>query len=701
MVPVTRRPQPAAALRRLREAVPGPRDLAAALPRPNRTWAVRVWWLLVIGWVIYTGPMAYADDPIEVTGPGGLFFIPDLAGDGERLFWERYFWIEHYSFHSEANWNDPVLSILSVMGHGLMYMLVVFGATIASVTGWLFSMTSIDGMATAVGNVMGASAEGTLGWLFPSMLVLGGVVAYTTRNRGGEGPVGNLLWLVVAGVALILTTTQATTLVTSVENVRTLGADTVATMAQGATVNGETPIVYESPADEELEGSPADIAARKNIDAMWRTLIVTPWCLAEFGSIEACEQYGTDILTSRGEDRKTATEDAKAAQDGSSTETWLTGMDTGYAVARVVILLIALIVAAVFTLFILFAALTATFALVMTYLLLIVGPIFLAMGCVPGAPRRWVMNWAKQVVSQLLMSLIAFMLFSAALSLIAILFAATASMGWMLSALLTLTALVAAVVLRGRLEAIFQVGGGTGSGIGKYLLARKAMSMLRLPGGGRRPRAPRAPRDRENAPPEPPADSGSGGRGPGSAPPARTAGRGTPPPLPAARQPRALPPAPSPRQQAPQRREHARADGRPPQQLPAAPTPLTISPKSETGTVTAPQRPVGKTVRTAPAVDLTARQDQQVLSGEVLPPATPRAPQSSAQRRRPQARVRFTRPDLPDAPNLHAPHAPRRTSYMSTAQAADRTPRSRPTPGARQPGYTPTDRPRFRAPHSV
>lgn len=711
MVPVIRRPHPLAALRRLREAVPGPRDLAAALPRPNRTWAVRLWWVLVVGWVIYTGPVAYADDPIDVTGPGGLFFIPDLAGDGERLFWERYFWIEYYSFHSEANWNDPILSMLSVLAHGLMYLLVVFGATIASVTGWLFSMTTVDGMATAVGNVMGASAESTLGWLFPSMLVFGGVVTFATRNRGGEGMLGNLLWLGLAGTALILTTMHSPLLVSSVEGVRTVGADTVASMAQGANVNGTTPIVYESPDDEALEGDPSDIAARKNIDALWRTLIVTPWCLVEFGSIEACEQYGTPILTAKGEDRKNATEDAKAAQDGSSTQTWMSGMDTGYAVARVVILLIALFVAVAFTLFVLFAALTATYAMVMTYMLLIVGPLFVAMGCVPGAPRRWLQGWARQTISQLIMSLIAFMLFSVALSFIAIMFAATASMGWMLSALLTMTALVAAVTLRTRLAAIFGVGGDTGSGIGKYLLARKAMSLMRLPGGGgRRPRAPRAARDRDNAPPDPPADGG-GGRGPGSAPPARTAGRGTPPPLPAARQPRALPPAQSPRQQAPQRIEHARAEGttsqrtelaraegRPPQQLPASPTPRTASPRAAADPAPAPQRPVGKTVRTAPAVDLTARQDQQALSGEVIPPAQPRAPQPRAQRRRPQARVRFTRPDLPDAPHLHAP---RRTSYMSTAQAADRTPRSRPMPGARQPGSTPTDRPRFRAPHTV
>ncbi|GAB4097826.1 hypothetical protein GCM10028787_33010 [Brachybacterium horti] len=746
MVRMSALPRPAGALRRLHAAIPTRQDLATALPRPNRTWAVRVWWLLVIGWVIWTGPVAYADDPINVTGPGGLFFIPDLSGDGERLFWEKYIWVENYGIHSEANWNDPLLGALGALANGLMYLLVVFGATIASVTGWLFSMTTIDGMATAVGNVMGASAEGTLGWLFPSMLVLGGIVAYTTRNKGGEGMVGNLLWLVVAGTALILTTMHAPLLVSSVENVRVVGADSVATMSQGATVNGETPIVYASPEDDELEGSPADIAARKNIDAMWRTLIVTPWCLAEFGSIEACEQYGTSIVTTTGDDRKEATEAVKTAQKGSSTETWLGGMDTNYAIARVVILLIGLVVAVVFTLFVLFAALTATYALVMTYLLLIVGPLFLAMGCVPGAPRRWVINWAKQVVVQLLMSLIAFTIFSAVLSLIAILFAATAQMGWMLSALLTMTALVAGVALRGRLEAIFQVGSDGGSGIGKYLLARKALSMMRLPnlGGRRGPKPSPRTRSRDSAPPEPPADSG-GGEGP--TPPALPAGRGAPPALPPARQPRALPAARPKLEAAPVRDERSRSGqlhlratpalesqrtaapqstGTAPQhELPAGATRHqlaagTSSPRETSSTrtastgspaTTAPAgqaaatpRPAGKTVRTSPAADVNPRRAQQVLSGEVLSPessapapAEPSTPYRA--RRRTQARVRYTRPDLPDAPRLHAPHMPRRTEYMSTAQSTEPpAPRSRPVPSDRGAAHATSPRPRFRAP---
>ncbi|WP_299306151.1 type IV secretion system protein [uncultured Brachybacterium sp.] len=729
------RPDRPAPLRRLRSALPTPRDLAAALPRPNRTWAVRLWWFLVLAWIIYTGPVAYADDPINVTGPGGLFFIPDLAGDGGRLFHERYIGFSYYNIYSEANWNDPLLAALNAVTNFLMYVIVFLGACIASVTGWMFSMTSIDGMATAVGNVMGASAEGTLGWLFPSMLVLGGIVAYASRNSGGEGMFGNLLWLILAGTTLILGTTHSPLLVNSVEGVRTLGSDMVATMSEGATVSGETPIVYANPEDDELEGSASDIAARKNIDAMWRTLVVTPWCLAELGSIEACEAYGTGIITTGGDDREDAIDEVKRAQADSSTSTWLEGMDTGYAVARIVVLLIGLVVAAVFAIFVLVAGLTATFALVMTYLLLIVGPLFVAMGCVPGAPRRWVMNWGRQVIVQLIMSIIAFTIFAAVLSLIAVLFAATASMGWLLSALLTLTALVAGVALRGRLEAIFGVGGEGGSGIGKYLLARKALSMM---SGGmrrpsRRPRAPREGRQRDEAPPESPSGSGTGGAGGGGASPGLPSGRGAPPALPPARQQRSLTAGPTARETAPRRDERSapraqqlRATTQPTAQrtnapetatagaateraLPAGPSAsrahlTSSSPRSEaapaaasSSTPTGSPRPAPKTVKTTPSPQASPRSGQRVLSGEVIPPEPSTTPPlerpAPGRPHRAAARVRFTRPDLPDAPRTR-----RASRHMNTSRSPEAGTQTRPVPGPRTHRSSTSGRPRFRAP---
>src|SRR5699024_12559772 len=95
----------------------------------------------------------------------------------------------------------------------------------------------------------------------------------------------------------------------------------VASMSTGDTENGETPIAYANPEDEALEGNASDIAARKNIDAMWRTLVVTPLCLTELGSIEACEQYGAELVTSLGQDLVVTIYDVKRDSEYSCTAT--------------------------------------------------------------------------------------------------------------------------------------------------------------------------------------------------------------------------------------------------------------------------------------------------------------------------------------------------------------------------------------------
>ncbi len=55
----------------------------------------------------------------------------------------------------------------------------------------------------------------------------------------------------------------------------------------------QTPVPWPEPG---FTGTPKDTLLRKSADASWRGFVVTPWCIAEFGSIAACERYGKGLL---------------------------------------------------------------------------------------------------------------------------------------------------------------------------------------------------------------------------------------------------------------------------------------------------------------------------------------------------------------------------------------------------------------------
>lgn len=673
------------------------RERVAALPRPrlNRKVLVRTWWALFVGWVIYTGPVAYADDPIEPTGAGSLIVLPDLSAGGGRLFYEDYITPNYYTIHNAAGITEPIQMALNAASNFVMFLIEMVAASAALLASWLFSLTTVEGMGDAVANMMGASATNALGWLFPSALAIGGIIAYLTRGGGGESLLNNFLWIIVAGSLMIGLATVPDKAITGVESVRGAGAELVGTMSQGISVNGETPINHPNPPDDELQGSSRDIAMRKSLDALWRTLVVTPWCLGEFGSVEACELYGDQILTSTGEDREKATEDAKRAQAGSGTVTWMEGTDLQMATQRLMVLVVGLIIAAVLCIVLIVIGLTAMFALVMSYLLLLVGPFFVCMWCISGAPRRWGNAWLHQLAVQILMSFIALLIFMGVLSLVAVLYDAAAAMGWAMMNMLAIVALIAAVALRGKLEAIFGIGGEGGSGLGKYMVARSAMRLLTrmpLPGGGRLPsRTPKADNSTTEEKP-PPRQQSPAARSRAVVPRGGTR-------VGAARTPR-QPTGPvdfgyvhstrsGPREVTPSRRQ---IGGGRPQIGPSHPgprpggtgprtggpseparRPVTTGPSSRPATsrpgTTGPSRPAHRSVpqttttRTepapAPASTSSGARRTPVLEGEVVG------------RARPRPVTTFTRPGIPDAPQ------PRRTHVEPPVRTA---PRARPVP---------------------
>ena len=174
----------------------------------------------------------------------------------------------------------------------MMYIVAITRAAI-SVGWWLFSFTDVKPLTDATSATIGATGTQLVGWLLPSALAFGAVAAYTQRRATGSA-LGQLVWVLVAGVLSISFAVAPATWLRGVDGARQLGAGAVMTAssdALGPTI--QSPIPWPEPG---FTGTPRDTLLRKSADASWRGFAVTPWCIAEFGSIAACERYGKGML---------------------------------------------------------------------------------------------------------------------------------------------------------------------------------------------------------------------------------------------------------------------------------------------------------------------------------------------------------------------------------------------------------------------
>ena len=172
---------------------------------------------------------------------------------------------------------------------------------------------------------------------------------------------------------------------------------------------------------------------RKSGDAAWRGFAATPWCVAEFGSIEACKRYGKGMLDIGADPDKRMdyinNQVAKAEGSGdAATVKWAKGENP---FGRVGVLLVAAVAAGMFAFLTIGLATTALMAFVGCLLLLVVGVIFACLFIVPGRSRQWGMNWLESLLGLVLQSVAAMLVFGIALSLLTAVFTLSESLGWL------------------------------------------------------------------------------------------------------------------------------------------------------------------------------------------------------------------------------------------------------------------------------
>lgn len=431
---------------------------------------------------ITTTQLALAADgdpqPTTPTGFADLLPTPDLTHGDTRTLFEQYSPMV-YGLDFESSIRDPLDGVFNGYAHMVMMYIIAITRGAIAVGWWLFSFTDIKPLTETATTAIGTINTDMVGWLLPSALAFGAVAAYAQRRSSGSA-MGQLIWVFVAGVLATSFAVAPSLWLNGVDGARQFGSDTVvntSTDALGETV--KIPITWPEPS---FSGTERDTLLRKSGDATWRAFAVTPWCVAEFGSLAACERYGKAILE-RGTDgdarNKYIDDEMSKAEGGDNAATvkWAKG-DNPF--GRVGVLTLGAIAATLFAALTVTLAFTALMAFVGCLLLLIIGVFFACMWIIPGRPRQWGMNWFEALLGLVLQSFLAMLVFSVTLTLVTAIFSLTDVIGWLPVSGLAIAILVAGFRLRRLFESLTtMMRPGMGSMVMGGMARRGAMSAVR------------------------------------------------------------------------------------------------------------------------------------------------------------------------------------------------------------------------------
>jgi hypothetical protein len=437
--------------------------------------------VLAISFIV-TAQVALAADPdtgpTNPTGFGDLLPTPDLTHGDTRTLFEQYSPMV-YGLDFETSLRDPFQGVFNGYAHMVMMYIIAITRGAISVGWWLFSFTDIKSLTDTASAAIGNVNTELVGWLLPSALAFGAIAAYAQRRASGSA-MGQLIWVFAAGLIATSFAVAPNTWLNGVDGARQIGADAVvgtSTEVLGGTI--KTPIDWPQPS---FAGSKQDTLLRKSGDATWRAFAATPWCVAEFGSLAACERYGKAILD-KGTDGDARNQyidnEVSKAEGGGSAPTveWAKGKNP---FGRVGVLTLGAIAASLFAFLTVSLAFTALMAFVGCMLLLVVGVLFACLWAVPGRPRQWAMNWFEALLGLVLQSILALLVFSTTLALVTAVFGLTDTLGWLPVSGLAIAVLIAGFRLRRLFESMStMMRPGSGSLLMGGLARRGAMTAVR------------------------------------------------------------------------------------------------------------------------------------------------------------------------------------------------------------------------------
>lgn len=357
---------------------------------------------------------------------------------------------------------------------GLAGMVFIAVASFAWVISWL--MTGMIGGSSAFEDAfdispMLSSAMGELaGWLLPSCLAMGAVVTYFDVARQKSNTANGLISFFTIGIISLGLLISPASFIGGLNMGRDIGQKVVSTVVSSSPVSSKEPFEWET--NYTAENNTKSFALQVQ-DAYWRTFVVTPWCIGEFGGdMGLCRQHGAEVLKKgKYDDRhKYYENEIINKQENQHLQKILKGDDWSGRVGLVLFGALIALIGSILVGLLVFNALVAWFQAV---LLLFLGVFFLPLGIIPGVSRSWLINWATRLVGAVVVNALMMLLLVSTMGIIAGI--STSNAEWNQQLITEIFVLFAAFGLKGTVQQMVNSAGAGSGGVSQLIMIR-AMS---------------------------------------------------------------------------------------------------------------------------------------------------------------------------------------------------------------------------------
>ncbi|MGI5353544.1 hypothetical protein ACQEU8_36030, partial [Streptomyces sp. CA-250714] len=174
--------------------------------------------------LLVTAQSAWAKDYTPV-GVGDLLpsvSIPYTKGQG--TLYEEYGNPLLYTVTDDYGmWDvmDPMLEIPAIICMGLT---AVVGSAAVTIVQWIFNVTTIPPLESAITSSVGGAAKTLTETLLPSAMVIGALVAWANHRKASGSSLSQLGWVAVSTIFSISLLTSPQTWVNGIDSVRNVGS---------------------------------------------------------------------------------------------------------------------------------------------------------------------------------------------------------------------------------------------------------------------------------------------------------------------------------------------------------------------------------------------------------------------------------------------------------------------------------------------